>query len=101
MRAHRRDAETEHLHQAVQLHHDLGWLKRLVNYVVDLRMIERMANLAGDILQIPDRESVFSGEGSCNRITLNVLGGSQKLIALIADAVKHSNVVAVEWLGLV
>ncbi len=68
---------------------------------MSLRMIERVANLAGNILQVPDGEAIVAGQRGGDGVALNVFGGRQKFAVFFADAVKHGNVVAAQRLGLV
>ena len=55
--------------------------------LVHLRMIQRVANLAGNVLQVPYGKAVAPGERSCHRNSLHIFHGSEQQIALIADAV--------------
>ena len=70
----------------------------MVNYFVHLRVIQRMADLACDILQVPYRKTVFAGESGGDGIALYIFGSCQQLPVFIAHAVQNSNVVAVQRL---
>ncbi len=65
-----------------------------------LGVIEGLADLAGDVLQVPDGKSFVARERGCNRVPLHVLRGGQQKLAFVADARQSGNVVAAERLGL-
>ena len=93
-RTHGGNAEAKHLNQPIPLHHDFGRLKGMVHDSVPLRVIERLADLASHILQIPDRETFVSRQRGGYRISLHVLGRGPELIAFLADFVNDNDVVA-------
>src|SRR5204863_8594475 len=89
-------AETKNFYQSVPLDHDFCRLEGSMNDSVSLGMVESLANLADDVLQIPDREAFVPRERGRYRISLNVLRRGKKKIRIIAYAVEGGNVVAAE-----
>ena len=49
----------------------------MVNYFVNLCVVERVADLPRDVLQVPDGKTVFAGERCRYRISLDIFGSSQ------------------------
>jgi hypothetical protein len=93
-----RDTESENLHQAVPLHHDFCRFERLVNDLMTLGMIKRLANLPRDVLQVPDGKTFVARQCRGDRITLNIFRGRQQQIPLVAYAIKAGDIVAAKGL---
>ncbi len=54
-----------------------------MNDFVHLGVIERVADLPRDVLQIPDGKSIFAAERGSYGVALNVFGAGQKLAFFI------------------
>src|ERR1700720_1830194 len=98
-RPHTGDSEAQEFNRAVPGDHDLGRLQAVVNHVVRVRMVEALASLAHDVLQVPDRKSLVAGEHSGDAVALHVLFGGTALIVNHFHTEKLCDVVATERLG--
>ena len=94
------NAEAQHLHHAIPLHHDLRGFERMMDHFVTAGMIESLANLAGDVLQVPNGKAIFARESGRNRVALNVFGGGEQLAVFVADSIQSGNVMAAQRLCL-
>ena len=65
-----------------------------MRHVVRVGMIQPLASLASDVLQIPDREAFSSRQHGGNAVSLHVLHGSTELAIDFFGAEKLSNIVA-------
>ena len=83
-----RNAEAQNLYNAIPLHHDLRRFKAIMKNFSYVRVVKPLAGLSGDILQIPDGKSFFTGQHGGDAVALHVFHGRAQVAVNFSGAVQ-------------
>src|SRR5580692_336850 len=97
--AHGGDSKPQNLYRAVPRHHNLRRFKAVMHEVLGMSMIEALAGLSGDVLQVPNGKSFFSSQHGGDAVALHVLKRGAENAAHFFGSVEHGNIVTVENLA--
>ena len=97
-RSHGRNAEIQNLYRTVPTDHDFGRLQTPVHRVVHAGVIQALACLACNVLQIPNGKSFSSSQHGSHAVTLHVLHPRAELTINFCCAIGLGNVRAIERL---
>src|ERR1700677_4207614 len=97
--AHGRNSESQNFYGAVPRHHNLRGLKSVMHEVLGMGVVEALAGLARDVLQVPDGESFFAGQHGSYAVALHIFQRSAENSIDFFGSAESGNIVAVETLA--
>src|SRR5207245_8557263 len=98
-RAHGGNAEAKNLDRAVPSDHDLRRFQAPMKNPFGVSVVESLAGLPCDILQVPNGESFFSGQHGGDAVALHVLQRGAELVLNLVSGIELGDIGAVQDLG--